>query len=245
MATTNHKVTRIEFLEELNQIGLSPAVDGDPAERITRAEAAVLLAEALPPMNTGFAGHLPAPFRDLSTLTPAQQQAVSTLYNLGIITGDSSQDFNGSRVLTRDELQLVLERTQARLSSAPLSPSGPIGKPTPAPTAAYEVITDLSVLPADVQSRAEAVLGTSGAITVDSGGSTYLILSAGERSTGGYAITVENVAETDTRLEVTAGLQTPPAGSFALQAITYPQTVVRFPQTTKPIVVMNMEVLTS
>jgi hypothetical protein len=242
MAPTNHKVTRIEFLEELNQIGLSPAVDGDPAELITRAEAAVLLAEALPPMNTGFAGNLPAPFRDLLTLTPAQQQAVSTLYNLGIITGDSSQDFHGSRTLTRDELQLVLERTQARLQSAP---SGPIGQPTPAPTTKYEVITDLSALPADVQSRAEAVLGTSGAITVDSGGSTYLILSAGERYTGGYAITVENVAETDTRIEVTAGLQTPPAGSFALQAITYPQTVVRFPQTTKPVVVMNMEVLTS
>ncbi|PWK05045.1 protease complex subunit PrcB family protein [Tumebacillus permanentifrigoris] len=243
MAKANNKVTRIEFLEELNKIGLSPTVDGNQADTITRAEAAVILADALPPLNTGIAGGRPAPYHDLNTLNPVQQAAVSTLYSLGIMVGDDQQLFHGEQKLTHEELDLIVERTRARLQSAPSFPSGPISKPTPAPS--YEVSTDLSALPPDVQDRAIAVQGTSGAITTDSGDSTYLILSAGERYTGGYVITVENVTETDSRIEVTVGLQTPAPGGFALQAITYPQTVLRFPQTVKPIVVLNTEALTS
>ncbi|MBL0386728.1 protease complex subunit PrcB family protein [Tumebacillus sp. ITR2] len=255
MATTNEKVTRIEFMEELNQIGLSPNVTGAPADTLSRAEAAVFLAEALPPLNTGFAGGQPAPFRDLNSLTTGQQQAVSTLYSLGIVLGDGNGLFHGNQDLTRDELGMIVERTQARLQAAgaststtnPTKPTGIIRPTSPStePASSYQVITDLSALPQDVQNTALAVQGTSGAVSLDSGDSTYLLISAGERNTGGYAVTVDSVNETDTRIEVTVGLTTPAAGTMSLQAITYPQTVVEFAQTVKPIVVLNQEVLSA
>ncbi|KEO81093.1 protease complex subunit PrcB family protein [Tumebacillus flagellatus] len=270
MATSNEKVSRIEFMEEMNQIGLSPNVTGKPADGLTRAEAAVFLAQALPPMNLGIAGGVPAPFHDMSSMTAEQQQAVSTLYALGIVVGDDQQMFHGNRDLTREELGMMAERTQARLQAAggsqvtgPTKPGAPMKPTAPADSNAadatssssatsssgapipYEVITDLSTLPPNVQDTASALQGTSGAVTVDSGDSTYLLLSAGERSTGGYAITVAGVNETDVRIEVTVGLTTPAPGTMLLQAITYPQLAVRFARTVKPIVVLNPEALSA
>lgn len=231
MAANNEKVTRMVFLEELNQIGLRAKMDGEQGDWISRAEAAVVLAGALPPMNTGIAGGLPAPFADLNTMTLVQQQAVSTLYALGIMVGDG-QLFHGELKLTRSELGAITQRTQARLGALPGTE-----------VTGYEVITDLSTLPQEVQETALSLQGKVGAVTQRSGEDKYLILTAGERYTGGYAIEVTNVAETAGRTEVTVSLTAPGPDEIPLQAITYPQTVVRFAKAVKPIAVVNGEAL--
>ena len=252
MTPINDKVTRMEVLEELNQIGLAPHVGGDPGELMSRADAAVVLAAALPPLNTGFAGVQPAPFRDLNSLSPEQHEAVSTLYTLGIVVGDDQLMFRGDQKLTRAELGVIVDRTQLRLQAASQGSPGfpvqdplqtPVQKPEPVGTPAYEVISNFSTLPVEVQNTAISLQGKVGAVTQDVEGSTYLILTAGERYTGGYAIEVTSVTQTGARTEVAVNLQTPDPNAVALQAITYPQAVVRFDNTAKPVALVNSEAL--
>lgn len=251
MTVESSPVTRIEFLEELNQIGLAPHVSGEPGATITRVEAAVLLAESLPHLNLGFAGGTPAPFQDLNLLSPTEQQAVSKLYHLGILLGDGQGHVHGQDALTREELGALLERTEARLQALQSLKALKAGDKTPQQEmpvgvfTSYEVVTDYSTLPSRIQDIAHSVQAAPGSMVVDSDDATYLILSAGERFTGGYAVTVTSVKETPTRLEVTVQLLKPSSGSFVIQAITYPQIVVKFAKTVKPIVVLNQEELSS
>lgn len=62
----------------------------------------------------------------------------------------------------------------------------------------------------------------------------FIILNMGEKSTGGYAISVENVVETADKIIVTVKEITPKPGAMVTQAITYPYAVVRI-NSKKPI----------
>ncbi|MDA8354002.1 MAG: protease complex subunit PrcB family protein [Firmicutes bacterium] len=61
---------------------------------------------------------------------------------------------------------------------------------------------------------------------VRSGDRTYLILSLGQRPTGGYAIQVEKVVRKGDTIQVIAEESPPPKGSFNTQVITQPTTVI-------------------
>lgn len=56
------------------------------------------------------------------------------------------------------------------------------------------------------------------------GGKTYLLVYAGERSTGGYSITFESVTKQNAKVTATAQISAPEG--MAIQAITYPFAVV-------------------
>lgn len=61
-------------------------------------------------------------------------------------------------------------------------------------------------------------------ITVD--GKTYIVLSLGERSTGGYRITVTKVEQQDQVVHIYAQEKPPPGGAMVIQVITHPYTVI-------------------
>ncbi|MFA9191043.1 protease complex subunit PrcB family protein [Flavobacterium sp. FZUC8N2.13] len=57
--------------------------------------------------------------------------------------------------------------------------------------------------------------------------SNFVILNMGEKPTGGYAITVENVIETDKEIIIKVKELLPEPGAILLQSITYPYTIVK------------------
>ncbi len=57
--------------------------------------------------------------------------------------------------------------------------------------------------------------------------SNFLILNMGEKPTGGYAITVDSVTETDKNIIVKVKEISPEPGAMLMQSITYPYAVVK------------------
>lgn len=57
--------------------------------------------------------------------------------------------------------------------------------------------------------------------------SNFVVLNMGEKNTGGYSITVDNVTETETEIIIKVKEINPEPGAMLLQQITYPYTVVR------------------
>ncbi len=57
--------------------------------------------------------------------------------------------------------------------------------------------------------------------------SNFVILNMGEKPSGGYSITVENVEETAEKVTLTIKENMPKAGSMVTQAITYPYAIVK------------------
>lgn len=57
--------------------------------------------------------------------------------------------------------------------------------------------------------------------------SNFVILNMGEKPTGGYSITVENVIETEKNIEIKVKETSPEPGAMLIQSITYPYCVVK------------------
>lgn len=57
--------------------------------------------------------------------------------------------------------------------------------------------------------------------------SNFVILNMGEKNSGGYSITVDNVVETAGKIVITVKEEAPPAGGMTTQAITYPYAIVK------------------
>lgn len=57
--------------------------------------------------------------------------------------------------------------------------------------------------------------------------SNFVILNMGQKPTGGYGITVDNVEETDKEIIVKIKELKPEPGAMLMQVITYPYTVVK------------------
>lgn len=64
--------------------------------------------------------------------------------------------------------------------------------------------------------------------------SNFIILNAGEQSSGGHSITVDKVEETPDKIIVTVRKEGPKPGEMALTVISYPYTIVRI-NSKKPI----------
>jgi len=99
----------------------------------------------------------------------------------------------------------------------------------------YEVIEDRSLLPQEVQDGLQGKQGGDGLTVVESGGATYVLLSAGEKPTGGYSIEVQNVTESAGRIQIHAKVNEPAAGMSVIQMITYPTVIIKLPETGKPV----------
>lgn len=71
-------------------------------------------------------------------------------------------------------------------------------------------------------------------------GKRYVLITAGEKPTGGYAVTVEEVREVDDHLEVVVRFTRPAPGQMVIQVLTYPYDLVVLENETLPITVKDM-----
>ena len=61
----------------------------------------------------------------------------------------------------------------------------------------------------------------------DTKNSNYVVLNMGEKNSGGYAIGIEKVEETDKNIIITIKEKSPAPDAMVMQVITYPYTVVK------------------
>jgi hypothetical protein len=227
-------ITRGEFHANVMQIcGRSSSEPIDrPEDAITRIETAVLLKSALPPMNTGFAGGLKPPFKDLAALTAEQQAAAALVYHLGLMAESEAGLFEPHRKLNVEEAKWMLCRIQERKQSR----KRPV---------VYEVVNDPETLPPFAPDRTSEMTSEPGLTVRSSEDATYVIISAGERKTGGYRIEPKSIVQGDGRIEILIELIRPAPGMMLLQAITCPQLILRLPKTGQPILLLNPDALLS
>ena len=100
---------------------------------------------------------------------------------------------------------------------------------------AYESIT--SPLPANVES-ALTQLRRTGGYQVVQGDKTYVVITLGQRSTGGYQVAIDGIdTSANGQLIVKAHEVKPSPGSMKIQVISYPTKVIALPKTTLPVTV--------
>ena len=85
-----------------------------------------------------------------------------------------------------------------------------------------EEITLPDELPAGVQGWIDNSIDTFGARTMEYEGVLYLLVTYGEKPTGGYTVEITDIAEEESRLIVTAHFEEPGADDIVTQALTYP-----------------------
>lgn len=76
----------------------------------------------------------------------------------------------------------------------------------------------------------EGYMQEEGIHRLDKGDYTYILVSAGEKPTGGYILEVTEVSAGDDIIDVDAKLTSPPKDGFVITVITYPSALIRIPQ---------------
>ncbi|MFD2171789.1 protease complex subunit PrcB family protein [Tumebacillus lipolyticus] len=115
----------------------------------------------------------------------------------------------------------------------------PVGTPVP-----YEVVTRAKDLPQAVIDCADRAMFTPGLQVLSEGDATYAILTASERPTGGFTLEPVSAIAGESGVELTVKLVRPKPGMMLLDAITYPQLILRFSNVSLPVVLLNQEELT-
>lgn len=91
----------------------------NPNQPVTRLEMAKAIQQAFKAKNLGVITTLMWPaFSDTSNLSQEDQNAISFIYNTGIMKGRSYQHFNPQDPITRAELAVILNRTLDTLQIA-------------------------------------------------------------------------------------------------------------------------------
>lgn len=83
-------------------------------------------------------------------------------------------------------------------------------------------ITIPDELPGEVQSLIEAAKNDFAAQTFEYEGVLYLLVTYGEKTTGGYTVEITDISEGEGKLVVTVKFCEPAADDFVIQALTYP-----------------------
>jgi hypothetical protein len=215
---------REEFVKLLSQMtGKEPSrSDGEKDGGFTRAEAAKWVA-AFTDLNTGVAGHYPPPFVDLPQAADVAD-AIRYVYQTGIMAGDGTRFYPDER-LTRGQAAVVLEHVLMRVRQ--------MAKEIP-----FTNVTN--DLPAAVQSLADAHKTKAGLYSLTLDGYRYLVVTAGEKPTGGYSLFIDHVYETPGAIYLSVQERSPEPGTFVPMMITYPLAVIKIQETDKPVYLLEM-----
>ncbi len=95
----------------------------------------------------------------------------------------------------------------------------------------YEIIEDVDALPENVKEKVASLKKERGYFVFTPEDyadreKIYLLVSSGEKPTGGYAITVKSVSEEDAVLHVLVEETEPAADEYVIQVLTYPLVVL-------------------
>lgn len=82
----------------------------------------------------------------------------------------------------------------------------------------------------EIQEWYEESMQEEGIHRLNKGGHTFILVSAGEKPTGGYELTITSVTAGEDVLKVGANLTSPPADAMVITVITYPSALIRIPE---------------
>lgn len=193
----------------------APSSTGD-VTLATRSDLAHWLAE-LTQFNTGIAYRPASPFADTTAL--GGDDAFAYVYYSGLMLGDGEK-FYPARPLQRGDLAIVLQRVLERM-------------PQMASSMEFEGVAE--PLPETVYTLVQENKEKEGLYTVSENGHRYLVVCAGEQSTGGYSVKVERVMETEKAIYVQVTKSAPRADMNVIQVLTYPYQVVKISDTQKEV----------
>lgn len=195
-------------------------LDGADSQFVTRAEVAAVIAEAMPAVNTGIAGHLvKAPFSDIAHVAADQRSALDSVYALGLMVGDGTGRFLPEQALTKGEAAVLMQRVFERSMQA-------------AKKAEFEEVQDLDNLPEDVYTFLQENHEMQGVEVVHVNGDSYILVFGGMQPSGGYSIHVNHVNESDAGYFVSAELAAPQ--DVAAAVVTFPTKVLKVKGHKKP-----------
>ena len=75
----------------------------------------------------------------------------------------------------------------------------------------------------------EGLLDEKGIYRLDLGDYTYILVTEGERPTGGYTLEVTSVTTDSDKILVSTTFTSPPEDAMVITVITYPSTLIRIP----------------
>lgn len=107
----------------------------------------------------------------------------------------------------------------AVVSNPPAPPSNPSSTDS---TLAMTRLT-ASALPASLSAWSTSTVQVPGGVARYVDGALYLMVSGGQRNTGGYSVEIRSIAVSENVVRVSARLHSPNAGDMVTQAITYPK----------------------
>jgi hypothetical protein len=220
-------IGKVEFRSWISRILGNKSSDdsAEPAEKVTRLDAAVWLAKLLPALNTGINGeNLQYPFTDTDGITKEQKEAIHYLYKLGIMIGDGQGRFLPNASLTNGEAVVLLDKVLSRAMQMTVP-------------AKYEIVT--GTLPESVHTLVEENKSQPGVYSVVDGGVRYLVIAGGEVPNGGYKINLNHVRETDGALMISADLQAPADGTPVSTVVSYPVLVLKMNKSNKPVFLLD------
>lgn len=96
------------------------------------------------------------------------------------------------------------------------------------------VPVDMATAPREIRDWVEEKKLAAGKHVMTVGEHTYILVTWGEKRTGGYTVTIDSVKQKGEKLVVSVSYQEPQG--FAIQVITYPYAIVAIPATEKEIV---------
>ncbi len=112
------------------------------------------------------------------------------------------------------------------------------------PRLTYEIVRDLNLLPEKVQKAIESLKEKRGYFLFrqpefGTGDSVFLLVSSGEKATGGYSIVLDTLSASKSNLEVTVQETEPREKDAVIQIITYPLLVIKLSATPEKCTVQN------
>jgi sporulation protein YlmC with PRC-barrel domain len=105
----------------------------------------------------------------------------------------------------------------------------------------YKEIKDTSSLPKNVEIFIQSMKKQRGFTNFRDENTNILVISSGEKTTGGYGIDVESVKEVGGIVEVVVKETTPEKGSVVTEVLTYPFIILKMPMTLESFKVINTE----
>ncbi len=105
----------------------------------------------------------------------------------------------------------------------------------------YRVIDDIAVLPEEAQTAIEKYKEKRGYIVLNVDEGAYIFISSGEKTTGGYSISVKSVVQTDGVTKVTVEEKSPGKFDYVTLALTYPYVIIKVTGVTDNITVVNQK----
>lgn len=181
---------------------------------LTRAQAALWLNEAAEQLHLNSTKAF-VTYKDTGHLTAKEQQALSTLNQLGVMHGTDHGNFSPDEPLLRWQAAIVLNRLLDQMLQQAETPD-------------YEIVAEQD-LPETVYTVAQENKYEAGVYNVNDGAFRYLIIAGGRKGSTGHTLEVSELKETGNGLFFKVTESKPAPNQAVGEAITYPYTVVKLP----------------